>query len=275
MAAHRYWRVLCLDNGTGDTVLAIDEVDLRVNAAGSRLSITGNGSASASSTYPGPYSPAGAFDGVDFTTNPSANAWLCNSTSPFPHYVKWDFGAGNAQDINYVGIKNVSVGVNAAANSLRRGILQWSDDDVLWTSHIVIRDHPNTTGGYASYEYDATALQGVESSVVGVGDDGNAVGAPTLDMTPEFIDLENGGNGVISGVVKIDGDPTDVPVRRQVILLREPGAFAVRETWSDPITGAYQFEHINRAYKYTVLAYDYSHSYRAVLADNVTPDLMT
>lgn len=274
MAAHRYWRTLVLEN-YGNGSVAIDEIDLRVNSGGSRLSITGNGTASASSTQSGGYTAAGAFNGVAHSVDPSANAWFSSSSFPLPASITWDFGAGNEQDIGYVAITNVNVSGNASVSSVKRAVLAWSDDGVLWHHHIAIQNHPNTTGGSAAYLYAADDFKASELVIAAIGDGGNPVGVTLVVPEALVIDQEHGGNGDISGTVKIDGDPTDVPVRRQVLLLREPGAYAVRETWSHPTTGAYSFTGLNRNYKYTVLAYDYSHSYRAVLADNVTPDLMT
>lgn len=272
MAAHRYWRLFITVNN-GDSLTAVDELDLRASGGGSRLSVTGNGTATASSTYPGGggnYAPSGAFDGVAFSTNPSPNAWFSNTTGT-PWWLKWDFGAGNAQDINWMGLTNVPLAPNVV-NAVKRAVLQWSDDDAAWTSHIFVNDHDVTAGATSIYTFDSSA---------GACDGGRLfvpfeMELPDRTMLPASMvllaDVEHGGAGVISGTVKIDGDPTDTPVRRRVVLLREPDAVAVRETWSDAVTGAYAFTGVNLAYRYTVLAYDHTHSYRAVVADNVTPD---
>lgn len=275
MAAHRYWRLLILDNVAGDTVCAVDEIDMRVNAAGARLSITGNGTAFASSTYPGIGNAAGAFNGVDFTVNPSNNAWFNDSAKPFPHVIGWDFGAGNEQDIGYVGIKNVSTAGNAVANSVRRAILQWSDDDLRWNSHIAIQDHPNTTGGYVAYEYGDPFVATADLPLVAGDDGGVASGLVFVEADIFVFDTVHGGDGFISGDTKLDDEPLDVPVSRRVILTVEPGWYPVRETWSKASDGTFSFPHINRALKYQTTAYDHTHSYRAAVADNLTPTKMT
>lgn len=87
--------------------------------------------------------------------------------------------------------------------------------------------------------------------------------------------FETGGNGYISGTVKVLGDPTNVPTRRRVRLLRDRDAMLVAETWSDAATGAYLFNEIDRTATYTVLTDDYEHSYRSVVADRITPSLMS
>lgn len=83
------------------------------------------------------------------------------------------------------------------------------------------------------------------------------------------------GRGFIAGTVKRDSDPTDVPLRRRVRLHRELDGLLVQETWSDVTTGAYVFTAIDETAKYTVITYDYEHNYRAVIADNIAPEIMT
>lgn len=87
-------------------------------------------------------------------------------------------------------------------------------------------------------------------------------------------DVIHGGAGSIPGTVKRDDSPVDVPLRRRVRLHREIDGMPVREVWSDGATGAYLFVDIDPAYRYTVIAYDHAHEYRAEVADNITPDVM-
>lgn len=96
-----------------------------------------------------------------------------------------------------------------------------------------------------------------------------------LTPAPVFLyDLHFGGRYQITGTLKIDDTPTDVPVARRAFLLVEPGLNRIGATFSDPVTGAYAFTNLSNAYRYTVLALDYTHTYRAVVADNITPDAM-
>lgn len=88
-------------------------------------------------------------------------------------------------------------------------------------------------------------------------------------------DMLFSGNGFIAGTVKRDADPTDVPLKRRVRLHREADGLMLRETWSDATTGAYRFDGIDEMIPYTVITYDYEHNYRAVIADNIVPELMT
>ena len=80
-----------------------------------------------------------------------------------------------------------------------------------------------------------------------------------------------GGAGRITGTVKIT---PNLPTHRKVRLLHEATGILIAETWSDAITGAYSFTHIDPTQTYTVIAFDYTQAYRAVIADRVVSELM-
>jgi len=84
-------------------------------------------------------------------------------------------------------------------------------------------------------------------------------------------DVLYGGMFGLSGTVKYKNTPTNTPVHRKVWLFREPDMRAIATTWSDATTGAYEFRYIAGGYKYTVVSFDYTQSYRAVIADNLSP----
>lgn len=83
-----------------------------------------------------------------------------------------------------------------------------------------------------------------------------------------------GGGGRVAGTVKEKNLPVNTPLRRRVQLIDEGTRLLVRELWSDALTGAYSFDYVDPTRKYTVLAYDYAQNYRAVLADNITPEII-
>lgn len=85
-------------------------------------------------------------------------------------------------------------------------------------------------------------------------------------------DVYFGGGGRIAGTVKEKGTP-DQPLVREVLLWSESTRTLVASTWSAP-DGSYVFDGLDRTQRYTVLAYDYTHAYRAVVADNLTPEAM-
>jgi hypothetical protein len=81
-----------------------------------------------------------------------------------------------------------------------------------------------------------------------------------------------GGTGKITGTVKVT---PNIPAHREVILMDEVAHVLLKSTWSDPVTGAYEFDSLDTSATYTVLAYDYTRAYRAVIADRVVPEHMT
>lgn len=84
---------------------------------------------------------------------------------------------------------------------------------------------------------------------------------------------EFGGAGRISGDV-VRYVPPDEPVWRRVRLFTRRDGRLVREVWSDPITGAYSFDYINPDLEYTLVAYDHTGAYQAVISDNPVVDII-
>ncbi len=102
-------------------------------------------------------------------------------------------------------------------------------------------------------------------------------GAPSASLAVGMLSSRDrsdlGGNGRIHGDVKKVGSP-DAPVWRRVRLFARRDGRLVREQWSDPVTGAYSFEYINPSLEYTLVAYDHTGVYQAVISDNPTIDPM-
>lgn len=86
-----------------------------------------------------------------------------------------------------------------------------------------------------------------------------------------YRNVYQGGNGRVAGTVKIKGSP-NAPVQRKVRLIDEFTGLMVREVFSDPVTGAYEFLYVSRDHKYTVVSYDWANNFRAVLADNIAAE---
>jgi len=82
--------------------------------------------------------------------------------------------------------------------------------------------------------------------------------------------FDRAAQGRIRGTVERDASPADVPLRRRVSLLRDIDMMIVAQQWSDAVTGAYDFQYIETDQAYTVIAHDYEHNYRAVIADNLS-----
>lgn len=81
------------------------------------------------------------------------------------------------------------------------------------------------------------------------------------------------GWGSISGTVKELGVPDNEPLRRHVFCIEQTTFTCVADTWSDSVTGAYEFLDLDHRRKYSVVAEDYEGVYRSVIANNLTPEL--
>lgn len=107
------------------------------------------------------------------------------------------------------------------------------------------------------------------------------VGRERPGLTPRLIsasgpvvDMVYGGAHMIPGTVRKKDTPANAPLRRRVRLFRERDGQLVRETWSSAVDGSYLFKNIDGAYRYTVVAYDHEHNFRAVIGDNISPEPM-
>lgn len=89
-----------------------------------------------------------------------------------------------------------------------------------------------------------------------------------------FFDAYNGGIGIIYGSTKEKHTPANTPLRRKVLLMDEGSQIVVRATWSDAVTGAFEFRGVKEGVTYTVLSYDHTGAYRAVVADHQVPELI-
>lgn len=95
---------------------------------------------------------------------------------------------------------------------------------------------------------------------------------PAFTVTPFTSGLvldPDTGNGTISGTVKKLNTPDNIPLQRRVRLHDKLGMRLIRETWSDPVTGAFSFTNVQAGGRYVVIAYDHPHQYRAVIDDSV------
>jgi hypothetical protein len=92
---------------------------------------------------------------------------------------------------------------------------------------------------------------------------------PILAMTKN---IHFSGPGRIVGTVKLKSSPSNVPLVRKVLLFSEQSNTLVAQTWSNS-SGDYSFDCLDLNQKYSVIAYDYKQNYRAVIADNLTPEV--
>lgn len=78
------------------------------------------------------------------------------------------------------------------------------------------------------------------------------------------------GNCRIRGVVTVSSQPA----KRRVACLRRSDLIVAAQTYSDPVTGEYEFSQISNDYVYTVIATDHENNYNAVVADIIVPEPM-
>ena len=85
-------------------------------------------------------------------------------------------------------------------------------------------------------------------------------------------DVEVGGPGAIYGTTKTKGTPNQ-PAKARVVLLHQRSKLPVRETWSDPVTGAFVFSGIDTSQQFLTLAEDAAGNFRPVAANRLTPEV--
>ena len=86
-------------------------------------------------------------------------------------------------------------------------------------------------------------------------------------------DVEFGGAGTVYGTTKIKGTP-NLPIKARVVLLHQRSKLPVRETWSDPTTGYFEFRGIDTNQQFLTLAEDAEGHFRAVAANRLTPEVL-
>ena len=86
-------------------------------------------------------------------------------------------------------------------------------------------------------------------------------------------DVEVGGPGTIYGTTKTKGTPNQ-PAKARVVLLHQRSKLPVRETWSDPVTGAFAFTGIDTTQQFLTLAEDAAGNFRPVAANRLAPEVL-
>lgn len=81
------------------------------------------------------------------------------------------------------------------------------------------------------------------------------------------LDPYDGGAYYVDGNTVIDSSP-DIPVRRRVGLLCQVSLRIVAVTWSDEVTGYFKFGLVRQG-PWTVVSFDHTGTFTAVIADNL------
>lgn len=86
-------------------------------------------------------------------------------------------------------------------------------------------------------------------------------------------DAYYGGKGFIKNTVKLNLTP-NIPAKKLVMLQDIKSGIIIRETWSDPITGEYEFKFINEFNFYNIIAQDHLYQWQTTATGPVKPTLM-
>lgn len=116
----RYWRILFTDTNRG-TYLDVSEIEFMGTPSGTDM--TGSGTAASDSVYSSGYEASKAFDNNTTT--------LALTSASLPHWISYDFGVGVAVPVQKYSIRASS---NSAIDSPKAWQLQWSTDNVNWTT---------------------------------------------------------------------------------------------------------------------------------------------
>jgi hypothetical protein len=266
MAAHRYWglRLRCrYVNAFGGWAVAIAEIEMAATVGGADQCSGGTPGADSSD---GVTTPANLYD------NNTATSWERGAYTQVD--VWYDFGAP-------VNVSEIRVTLPGSGAS-RPGSLYAPDATLVifsdvgpsaWSVGTPATWHPVTTDGQVLLIQGVSDEPGPGTLVAhelarlepGWPDDPNNHAAVGAAMSWD----QHSGTHRVAGDVAIEGTP-DVPVARRVRLLVKRSAELARETWSDPVTGAYSFDRV-AAQEYIVLSEDHTRVHNAAVTDAVTP----
>lgn len=273
MPAARYWRAVGLQSVGGG---ALELSALHLYLGGVRV----DGPATLTSTFA---PDSGALAALQDDDTATTARWLDVSAPGFA--LVWDFGAGNTQDAGAV-----RLGSGATyAEWLETLTLQHSSNGVVWATFksVPAFSWPGVNAMQDVSDLTATVQRklGVKQSDPPIFLSGGGAGdtVPVLPPTTIHLDRQDA-NGTETNApatryripgprwVKEKTASTNVPLRRRVQLYNQRDSRLVREVWSDPVTGEYSFDNIRGDTTYFVIAFDHTGHYRAVIADNLTPE---
>lgn len=129
--------------------------------------------------------------------------------------------------------------------------------------------------GSGGQVFGAIPVRGVESAALVAAAtpvSAHSAGAPSLAVTAR--DVEVGGPGTIYGTTKTKGSP-NAPTKARVVLAHQRSKLPVRETWSDPTTGYFEFRGVDVNQQFLTLAEDADGTFRPVAANRLTPEVLT
>lgn len=272
MAAHRWWR--CFRIITPDSWISVGEMQFR-SASGVNLSVGGVAIASSymprDGGSPTDLTPAHAFDGANATT---ADIWHISATSGIDRMAEWiGYAFTSPVDVGQIAVQQRGDGV--ANQYWQTCNIEFSDDGVSWALAGSCAFAAPTSVADKAFKLSAiTPLAEAPELLHSI----TVTGAPSGPVTARLPDLAHsawdvdGGTGVIAGSVAVLGPPV-TPLSRRVLLISERMRRVVREVWSGA-DGLYRFDYLSTADTYSVVCHDSAGTYRALMADGLTPEEM-
>lgn len=263
---HKYWR-LGVASTQGNDYFQITEVAF-LDADGVDVSV--GGVASASSEYGAGYEASKAFDknlGTDY----------CNTIGQFPAWLQYECPAPE---------EVVAVRFRWAAqarwlpSSWEVVSIRSSPDGVNWDQqyNISVASGGIVSGTEAYVQlaeviYVPPVAARVSTSVAVWSAPVGPLSMVLDSLANAVADLEFGGAGRVYGTTEVKGSPANAPRKARVRLVRDRDGLLVRETWSDPDTGAFAFTGLDTTQKFTALASDSLGEFRPIAADRLAPEV--
>jgi hypothetical protein len=169
-------------------------------------------------------------------------------------------------NLDYGASRRMTIGENFDQN-YGVGWLNGFIDDFRVTKGVARYTANFTPPNPAFLVYDPTPLHPASAAPTAISE--YPVPEPTFRTgNPSSYDTFDGGQVSIVGTVKEYATPSNVPLRRRVRLYNELERRFVRETWSDEVTGNFTFTDLRQS-KYTVISYDHTGTYRALVVDQI------
>lgn len=269
MPSATHWRVR-VQSSVGGTWIVFTEVAF-LDAAGNDLSV--GGTAIASSQYSAAFAASKAFDKV---LN-SGSRWS-NVDNQFPAWIGYAHPA--AVDVAFVRIwcdSLTNTGTAQCPPTTSAVSLEYSTDSgATWISAGVSVRHEGAwveSGVVLLSAAASIAAPRVSAAQVAASAPVPGHECPRGVRVSSARDIEFGGAGTIYGTTKTKGTP-NLPTKARVVLLHQRSKLPVRETWSDPTTGYFEFRSIDVNQQFLTLAEDADGTYRPVAANRLTPEVL-
>ena len=245
MAAHKYWKAVALPAST-TYPYPLELSEFQLYSGGVRVDQDATLTANATPS-------SGSLAALKDNLTTATCYWADTSTLPAGVQLSWVFPSP-------VDIDEVVLGARTTiARFPTSGLLRGSDVADPVSGRITVR-------GFGNAKFvSATMTPRIPLS-------GPRLTSPRIGTHKDY--SFEGGRGLITDTVKTKGTPADFPTFCKVRLVRDIDGKVIRETWTHSVTGVYRFDYFDESFSYTVIAIHPLGSFRAVIADRITPGLM-